>query len=52
MVAIESASLDYDAALGEVEQLWGSKVGTLNGDRLDVLLVPIDDYESKRRAVL
>jgi HTH-type transcriptional regulator/antitoxin HigA len=38
---------DYDTALGEVEKLWGSKVGTADGDRLDVLLVLIDDYESK-----
>ena len=25
---------DYDTALGEVEQLWGSKLGTPNGDHL------------------
>jgi antitoxin component HigA of HigAB toxin-antitoxin module len=30
---------DYDTALGEVERLWGSKAGTLDGDRLDVLIV-------------
>jgi HTH-type transcriptional regulator/antitoxin HigA len=42
---------DYDAALGEVEKLWGSKVGTLDGDRLDVLLVLIEDYEKKHHAI-
>ena len=42
---------DYDAALGEVEQLWGSKVGTPDGDRLDVLLVLINDYELKHHAI-
>ena len=42
---------DYDAALGEVEKLWGSKVGTADGDRLDVLLVLIDDYESKHHPI-
>jgi len=42
---------DYDAALEEVEELWGSKVGTSEADRLDVLLVLIDDYESKHHAI-
>ena len=42
---------DYDAALGEVERLWGLKAGTPDGDRLDVLLVLIDDYESKHHRI-
>lgn len=42
---------DYDAALSEVERLWGSKGGTPEGDRLDVLLVLIDDYESKHHPI-
>jgi HTH-type transcriptional regulator/antitoxin HigA len=36
---------DYDAALLEVEQLWGAKLGTPKGDRLDVLATLIDSYE-------
>jgi HTH-type transcriptional regulator/antitoxin HigA len=36
---------DYEAALAEVEQLWGAKLGTLDGDRLDVLATLIDVYE-------
>ena len=28
---------DYEAALKEVERLWGAKAGTPRGDRLDVL---------------
>ena len=36
---------DYDAALLEVERLWGAKLGTLKGDRLDVLATLIDSYE-------
>jgi len=28
---------DYEAALAEVERLWGAKSGTPGGDRLDVL---------------
>jgi HTH-type transcriptional regulator/antitoxin HigA len=42
---------DYDTALGEVEQLWGSKAGTADGDRLDVLIVLIHDYESKHHPI-
>ena len=37
---------DYEAAMGEVETLWGSKSGTPEGDRLDVLATLIDAYES------
>jgi hypothetical protein len=28
---------DYEAALKQVERLWGAKAGTRDGDRLDVL---------------
>jgi len=42
---------DHDAALIEVEGLWGSKAGTPDGDRLDVLLVLIDDYESRHHPI-
>jgi HTH-type transcriptional regulator / antitoxin HigA len=36
---------DYEAALREVEKLWGAKLGTDNGDRLDVLATLIEAYE-------
>ena len=39
---------DYEAALLEVERLWGAKSGTPAGDRLDVLATLIDAYESQR----
>src|SRR6266567_4146440 len=38
---------DYDAALKEVERLWGAKSGTRDGDRLDVLATLIDAYEGE-----
>ncbi|WP_353430120.1 helix-turn-helix domain-containing protein [Paracoccus denitrificans] len=38
---------DYDAALAEVERLWGAKSGTPEGDRLDVLATLIEVYEEK-----
>jgi len=38
---------DYEAALKEVEHLWGAKAGTRDGDRLDVLATLIDAYEAE-----
>ena len=35
----------YDAALVEVERLWGAKLGTPEGDRLDILVTLISAYE-------
>src|SRR6267154_551964 len=37
---------DYEAALAEIERLWGAKLGTPAGDRLDVLATLIEAYES------
>ena len=42
---------DYDAALSEIERLWGSKEGTESGDKLDILLVLVEDYENKNHAI-
>ena len=39
---------DYEAALAEVERLWGSKLGTPRGDRLDILATLIEAYEDKQ----
>ncbi len=38
---------DYEAALAEVERLWGAKSGTPGGDRLDILATLIDAYEAE-----
>lgn len=37
---------DYEAAMAQVEQLWGARSGTPDGDRLDVLATLIDAYEA------
>ena len=37
---------DYEDALKEAQRLWGSKAGTREGDRLDVLATLIDAYEA------
>jgi HTH-type transcriptional regulator / antitoxin HigA len=38
---------DYEAALSEVERLWGARSGTPEGDRLDVLAILVDAYETE-----
>jgi HTH-type transcriptional regulator/antitoxin HigA len=42
---------DYEAALAEVERLWGAKLGTPEGDRLDVLATLLDAYEAAHYAM-
>ncbi|MEX6507075.1 type II toxin-antitoxin system HigA family antitoxin [Jiella sp. M17.18] len=37
---------DYEAALAEIEALWGAPGGTTEGDRLDVLATLIEAYET------
>ena len=38
---------DLDWALREIERLWLAPVGTPDGDRLEVLVVLVEDYEKK-----
>jgi len=38
---------DYELALKEVERLWGTRSGTPDGDRLDVLATLIERYEEE-----
>jgi len=38
-------SADHDAALREIERLWGAEEGTAKGDRLDVLTTLVEAYE-------
>jgi HTH-type transcriptional regulator/antitoxin HigA len=38
----------HRAALAEIEHLWGSEPGTSDGDRLDVLMALVDDYERNK----
>lgn len=39
---------DHEAALREIETLWGAPLGTPEGDRLDVLATLVEAYEEKR----
>jgi len=47
---IRSAA-DHRAAMTEVKRLWGSKSGTPDGDRLDVLATLIDAYEAQHEPI-
>lgn len=38
---------DHEAALADIERLWGAKSGTPEGDRLDILATLVDAYESE-----
>lgn len=42
---------DYDRALAEIERLWGAEDGTKAGDKLDILLILVEDYEDKHHRV-
>ena len=37
----------YEAALAVIERLWGSRTGTPQGDRLDILATLVDAYENE-----
>ena len=39
---------DYQHALAEVEELWGAKARTPEGDRLEILATLIEAYETER----
>ena len=47
---IRSAA-DHRTAMAEVKRLWGSKSGTPDGDRLDVLATLIDAYEAQHEPI-
>lgn len=42
---------DYDGAIAEVRRLWGSEVGTADGNRLDLLMALVTAYEDEHDAI-
>lgn len=42
---------DYDRALAEIEGLWGAEEGTEAGDKLDILLILVEDYEARHHRI-
>ena len=42
---------DYEAALQEIEQLWGASYGSPDGDKLDVLVTLVEAYEEEHHSI-
>jgi HTH-type transcriptional regulator/antitoxin HigA len=36
---------DHKAALAEIDRLWGTEIGTEDGDKLDILTTLVEKYE-------
>jgi HTH-type transcriptional regulator / antitoxin HigA len=43
---------DHEAALREIERLWGAAEGTEDGDKLDILVTLVEKYEESRWPVV
>jgi len=42
---------DYRAALTRLEEIFDAKLGTLEGDELEILSLLVDDYENKHHPI-
>ena len=42
---------DYKKALRTIEEIWGARKNTLEGDRLDVLITLVDAYEAAHHPI-
>ena len=53
MVAVTPIRDDTERAtvLSELRRLWGAETGTTAGDRVDALMVLMDDYEARHHAI-
>ena len=43
---------DYEAALTEIEKLWGSNYGSPEGDKLNVLVTLVEAYEEEHYPIM
>ncbi len=43
---------DYEAALKEIDRLWGAEYGSPQGDKLDVLITLVEAYEERHHPIL
>ena len=43
---------DYEAALKQIDNLWNSRMGSPEGDILEVLTILVSDYETKHYKIL
>jgi HTH-type transcriptional regulator/antitoxin HigA len=42
---------DYEAALMEIDRLWGAAMGSSEGDKLDVLVTLVEAYEEQHHRI-
>lgn len=42
---------DYEAALQEIDRVWGAPYGSPEGDKLDVLVTLVEAYEAKHHPI-
>jgi HTH-type transcriptional regulator/antitoxin HigA len=42
---------DYEHALAEIKLLWGAEPDTPEGDRLDILMILLEAYETKHHPI-
>ncbi len=43
---------DYETALKEIEQLWGTNYGSPEGDKFDMLVTLVEAYEEEHYPIL
>ncbi|HCU24256.1 MAG TPA: hypothetical protein DF383_04485 [Deltaproteobacteria bacterium] len=43
---------DYEEALSFIEDLWNAKLGTPEGDKLEILMTLVEAYEQKKYPIL
>jgi HTH-type transcriptional regulator/antitoxin HigA len=42
---------EYEAAIAEIERLWGAETGTPDGDHLSLLALLVSDYDGKHHRI-
>ncbi len=50
-IAPIKTAADHAAALTEIDRLWNAEPGTLEGDRLDVLITLVEAWEDKHEPI-
>lgn len=50
-VRLLRTEIEYNDAVAEVRNLWGAPPETREGDRLDVLMVLVDNYEREQHSI-
>ncbi|GGE79511.1 transcriptional regulator [Stappia taiwanensis] len=43
---------EYEAATAEIERLWGAEANTSDGDMLELLMLIVEDYETRNSVAI